>query len=573
MVVLRVVALVLGAGLVNRLRAQAKRLRTPRYAIAVAVGLLYWWWYVGRLVFGRGAPSGVPAEILPIVELGATAVALATIAVAWLFGSDRSSIAFTEAEQQFLLPAPLGRRALLHYKLVSALATTFLGSAITALLFGRALSGSRLLFALGAWVAFATLSFHRTAAALTHAALVQHGVAGLRRRLLTVGGVVLALAALAWAGAQVPLPALGAGFPGWAPYAAWAAEVRGSLLGTLLWPVRASVALTLAPDGAAFLRALPGALLVLALHYAWVMSSSIQLEEAAVDASRSRARREEELRRAGNPMQLVRARGKRRPPFALAPRGRPEVAFLWKGLIAAGRFVGLRALLLLTLAVAAVVATVLANRSPGATGAGIAFASTFLALSIFAGPGMARFDLRSDLPNLEALRALPVRGAALVRGMILAPAAVLTVVQWALVAVAAAALGPMLVDRVGPAALAAYALAAALALPAVTLVMLVIQNAFAVLFPAWMPGPKAARGPEAMGLGILQMLASFLALGLALAPAAGLGLVAALLASPLGAPAAALAGAAVLAAVVAGEVHLATAGLGRAFDRLDVGDA
>src|SRR5207247_9272566 len=58
--------------------------------------------------------------------------------------------------------------------------------------------------------------------------------------------------------------------------------------------------------------------------------------------------------------------------------------------------------------------------------------------SLFLGPAILRQDLRQDLANADILKMYPLRGWQVVLGELLAPAAILTGVQWCLVLLAAA---------------------------------------------------------------------------------------------------------------------------------------
>jgi hypothetical protein len=560
-------AFILLRGLKNRAVAQVRRVRQPRYLLATVIGLGWWWLYFGRFLGTRLPGSGLdPAWRAPL-ELFLAGLALLFVALAWLFGTDRGALTFSEAEIQFLFPAPLSRRQLVHYKLLRLLGTGLVGAALAAFFFGRSTGGSPLLFALGSWVALTTLSFHNLAASFTRAGLARHGLRGAGRFLATLAVLAALAAGLWWAARAVRPPAL-SGHPR-EDLLAWATALGGSPLAWALWPVLAPIRLALAPDARAFAVALPGALAMLGLHYAWVMATVLHFEDDAVRDAERRARLLEALRQGTAPP--VRAGRLRRPPFRLAPRGRPEVAFLWKGLIATGRLANLRVLLALALTLGALAAALWLSRAPGLVGGGApgvlgmlaALAWAYLALF---GPGLVRADLRSDLPNLEVLRALPVSGAALVRGQLAAPLAVLSALQWLCLPVAAL----LLPGDAGPGLRAALALAAALVGPAFTLVALVLQNGFVVLLPGWVPtGPDRTRGPEALGLRLISALGHLLALGLALLPAAvlggGLGLGAFAL---LGAPGLVI-GAAAGALALAAEAWLATGLLGRAFDRLD----
>jgi hypothetical protein len=52
--------------------------------------------------------------VLPVLA----ALLLVSAARWWIFGADRGTLAFASAEVQFLFPAPVSRRALIHTKLV-----------------------------------------------------------------------------------------------------------------------------------------------------------------------------------------------------------------------------------------------------------------------------------------------------------------------------------------------------------------------------------------------------------------------------------------------------------------------
>src|SRR4030095_9193157 len=58
--------------------------------------------------------------------------------------------------------------------------------------------------------------------------------------------------------------------------------------------------------------------------------------------------------------------------------------------------------------------------------------------SVLLGPAVLRQDLRQDLANADILKMYPLRGWQVVLGELLAPATILTGVQWCLVLLSAA---------------------------------------------------------------------------------------------------------------------------------------
>jgi hypothetical protein len=127
--------------------------------------------------------------------------------------------------------------------------------------------------------------------------------------------------------------------------------------------------------------------------------------------------------------------------------------------------------------------------------------------------------LRLDLPNADVLKTYPLRGWQIVLGEWLAPVAIISVLLWLLLLVAALNLNtdeawlPMSL-RV------AAALGVALLAPFLCALMVLLLNAAAVLFPAWVRvgGPRPG-GIDVLGQGILFLGALFFVLVLALLPA------------------------------------------------------
>jgi hypothetical protein len=148
----------------------------------------------------------------------------------------------------------------------------------------------------------------------------------------------------------------------------------------------------------------------------------------------------------------------------------------------------------------------------------VAFVCLFIAfLALVVGPQLLRGDLRQDLTALDVLKMWPIRGAALVRGEILAPALVLTTVI-VLALITAALAGPPL-DEDAPnrwlLLLAALSVA-----PGLVLSQLLVQNGLAVAFPAWVQLGNRHGGFDAVGQQILVMVVVVLALVAAVVPAA-----------------------------------------------------
>ncbi|HEY6808062.1 MAG TPA: putative ABC exporter domain-containing protein [Gemmatimonadales bacterium] len=553
----------------NSLRRRLARLRQPKYAIGLAVGLLYLVSIVGTRRRGTVAASA-GAEALGVCLLGIY------VMLNWVLGDAETPFTFTLAETQFLFPAPLTRSQVIGFKILRMQLTLLLSAVFTVLIFSsRRFSGAGVLHALALWLIYGTLQLHAGGVGLLRATLAEHGVAGLRRRLGALA-IVAALIGLGW----------------WAmahQLADVVAQARDDLMGALgvvdaalhtgalailSWPLRALVNLYLANTVPAFLAGLPAALLVFGVHFAWVVRSSVAFEEAAVEHAAKFARRIDAMRR-GRGYAPSRAPGSAAPRFLrLDATGVPAAAILWKNVLGTLREIRPRTIVLIVVMCGAM-----------AIGTGgdqlhrtelFAVLAGFLGLlAVAAGPFAVRFDFRRDLELVALLKVYPLRGRQVVAGEIAAPIVLLTLFAWG--ALAAALLTTLTNPGLPPLA-ERLPLAAAIAvtIPAVLLVLVLVQNAAVLLLPAWMAvGQQRTAGLEAMGQRIVVMIGTMFALLVALVPAALIGgaLFALADATSLSTPVAVLVAAVAGSATVWAEGALAVHLLGGVFDRLDPGGA
>lgn len=565
----------------NRLRVRLRRLRQPRYLIGSIVGLAYLYFFAFRRPGGRSARVGAGGAPTPLAVIerigewleviGAVLLFLGT-ALAWVLPGAGRPIEFSRSEVQFLFPAPVSRRQLLHYKLVRGQIGPMFGSAVATLFLRPSSFAAGWTFLVGMWLLFAVMRLHFIGIALRRQSLAQHGRAGLSRNwlpMVIVAGAVLVLAGTVAA----DWPRLST-MP--SSYQVFRELLRLGATGLahwVLWPFAAIVRLPLSGSVVAFLRALPPVLLLLAINYLWVLRGDLAFEEAsAADAERRAAER-------AAPRALKRTA--RAAPFALALSGPPETAILWKNLILLGRYASSRTLVRLVPALIAVV--VAFSNARGRTGI-TAFISGLglmaAAMTVMIGPQILRNDCRQDLAQLAVLKTWPVRGPALVRGELLAPAVVLTVLTWVCVVLGVALFPgrfpgvPVGADRPPIGSAAEVAVAAALLAPGLILAQLVLQNGLAILFPGWVAiGASRARGLDAFGQRLLMMAGIVLALALSLVPgllAGGLVGAGLYLVGPRVQMLVIVVPALIAAIVMLAECWIAADLLGRVFDRTDV---
>lgn len=510
--------------LLNRLHAQVARIRNPRYLAAVVLGAVYLWWALLRNTGSSEVPmhSWLMSEITTVLS---SAFLLFSSARWWLFGSDRGALAFTAAEVQFLFPAPITRRGLVHAKLVRMQLTIFLNTLIfTVILRGNAGSLAAWERALALWVLFTTLSFHRLAASIVRASLMEHGTAGRRRSVLPIIIFILLIGAVAWGILDRSALLRQSSAHGWrATFEVLVTSLNAPIPSLALWPIRTLIAPIGLANSSGWGPAILGSLGVLLLHYVWLLRLDGAFEDAALEATQHRVERLQRVR--SSQMGEARSpRGKltRIPPLALT--GRPEVAIAWKNVAAALRGGAWRTqVIAFTLGLAALA---LASRV-ASTRLGDAFIGVTMgwgAMLLFLGPLWMRFDLRLDLQRLAMLKTMPLPGWRIVAAEIAAVTLLHSITVWSLMVV------PLVMFLLEPALLfesgATLPVLAAIviAVPVFNALMFTIQNGTALLFPAWVRLGTESRGFETMGQNLLTTGATTLVAAVALVFPVGLGL-------------------------------------------------
>lgn len=197
--------------LVGLIRSRLKRLRQPKYLAGAVVGALYFYWLFFRQTHRSGSGQGgsgspvdaLSADIVPMLgELGAL-VLLVVLAINWVIPR-RAALPFSESEIAFLFPAPLSRRMLVQYRLLSAQ----FGIAFTALIFTAVFGrGHGAYQFIGWWLILALGNLHVTGTSFFYSRLLNPSMTTARKRALIVGtAAVVAVALLTWIWLAVPTP-------------------------------------------------------------------------------------------------------------------------------------------------------------------------------------------------------------------------------------------------------------------------------------------------------------------------------------------------------------------------------
>ena len=554
----------------NKTRQRLRRLREPRYLVGAVAGVAYLTFtllirqraYRDDRRRGRsGTTGGAAAATLfgfPGVAIGSVLLACAAL-VSWVLPFNSALLDFTKAETSFLFPAPLRRHQLVLHRLLRSQAAVLTGALIMALAYPTGSIGGRVRGLISAWLILMTSHVFFTGVTLARSGMR----AGARRLTYMWPAAVLTVAAVgsvAWsvfeASQQSPLQTTGQVVD-----VVVAATQHGAPQ-VFLWPFALLVGPLFAGSFAAFTTALVGAFFVYGISVCWLIWAD------AMSADTADATAERQVNAPARPRRTYVAR---RVAWTLAPSGSTEAAFVWKGVLQTFRTVD-RGLLVRVLLIVAwmVIASLFMTRTRGLVAIFGIFATWGALFSLFMGPQIVRMDLREDLAHLELIKTWPLPGAAVIRGEIIWPVVVVSLVTWALGA-AAMAFSLSSVSRIPtPNRVAAWAALLTL-VPGIVLAQYTMHNAVALLFPGWVPlGGSRPRGVDAAGQRLIMLAANWLGLVIALAPGIAITVALSLWLRPIAGPVVLPIGGAITTLTVVGEMWFVTQALGPVYDRLDV---
>ena len=568
-----------------------RRLRQPKYLIGAVSAAAYLYYFVIRRV--GGVPMGVPTEgaqtagMLGAGLVGALLclIGLVRVAYAWIAPPEKAGLAFTEAEIAFLFAAPVSRRALIHYRLLSTQGAILFSAVVITVVFNRAgyLGGHRALHAVGWWIILATADLHVNGTNLMLSGLRERSPRFLLWRLAGVAAIVMYVVAVYFAAVGY----VGAFMSGPGGMSAGADRLvaqlhHSSALSWLTFPFRVLLGPYLATGYREFAVALPPALAVVVLHYWWVASSNARFEEGSIAIAARRAAMRSALQRGESPRF-----GGSKPkalagPFPLPPRGLPEVAFLWKNLLSLRSAVFGRRTLGIVVGMAIWMYLISGPFFKGRSSPdGGAMFGLFLlmccavaaAYTLILGPQIARQDLRNDLPNADLLKTFPLEGWRLALGELLAPTAILTTILWVIILAAAACLDTgRRLEWLTPGVRGTGVACLGLVAPLLCMIQLLVPNTVMILMPAWYQASRSRSGGiEMFGqrllFGVLQLLFALL-VALPAAGAAVLVYIASFW--EFGIPAGEVLATVAAVLILAGEAAVGLWFLGERFERFDL---
>ncbi|HVT01792.1 MAG TPA: putative ABC exporter domain-containing protein [Thermoanaerobaculia bacterium] len=560
----------------NRFLQKLGRLKQPRYALSAFVGILYFVFVFGRNMFRHRSPSNFRTMELAggdmFVSAGSMIVLFLLIA-AWALPDSSGGVTFAPAEIQFLFPAPLRRWQLLLYKVLRSQPQILFTSAIMTFL------GFRRGHFVGVWAAVTVLNIYLMMVSLGRARLQLAGARWLARLAIVL---VLLAGIIGIVAAQYPPSSLSGSKaflrtnhdPG--ELTGLTAPFHRTPLSALFLFPRLLIEAVLPGDMKQLFTSVFAVLIAGVLSFLLAARFDVSFEEASITASQKRADVMKSRRGTVSGRAVVFRKAPQ--PFKLHPTGIPEVAILWKNLIAVGRVSG-RTLLILLLSGFSVVGGLAATAHTQHSievlkVAGVVMLCFGLFFMVFA-PLTMKADLRLDQRRFDYLKTLPISGERLIAAGVGAPLVVIVLAEAVMLSVGVLLLrsGELLSSAQVFFSTPQFVIMTLIFLTPITAIQLLLHNAVVVLLPGWTIGSKEdMKGIAATGQGILVLAGHIMALGLIVLPAAMVFLPSLWIAHHFFAG---NAGSIVVAtmpplAVMVGELLLAVRFLGRQFDELDL---
>lgn len=525
----------------NRVLMAVRKLRNTRYLISALFGLAYF-----AMVFGRNIGRNPKKFSLALGydSIGmdiAAGIMFLILLIVWAWPVDDAGVELSESEIQLLFSAPVSRGGILFYKFLRAQLPILISAVMTTVMMGQWRN------ALGMWFVFASLSLYMT--------MVQQLRARLRR--MRIGFVVRLAAVVAIIG-------------GLSSVTIHAGTFKTPLLKALTFIPRFFTMAAL-PNVPLMWRLLSFAVVsaIGALCFLVSASVDVEFEEGSMAISRRKANTVTRQRSQQSGQWIAFKRLP--PPFRLAATGAPEVAIIWKNLIASLR-IGMMPIAILFLTLAFLVSFSLFLPAPTAESFGVCMLIMSAVIPLL-GANLFSQDLRLDMTRIEYLKTFPLSGERLVAAEMAAPMIVMSIVELIFLGVTALYIN----FRVAGGGIARFATPQNIvcvfifAVP-ICAILTVMRNAAVLLFPAWtIRSKEEPRGLVVTGQHLVVVVGNAIVLAVSLIPAAIVFLPAVLIASRFfsGSPGFLAVASLPPLAIIAGEVWLGVRMLGKYFDSFD----
>jgi Putative ABC exporter len=515
---MRALVYLLTRSALNSARFRLQRLREPRYLVPIIAVAGYVWLALGM----PGVRSDLPQlETQDLEQSAGGMLQLALIvglASSWITAARNPAPPFTEAEVQWLFPAPLSRRTLVGYVLLRPQPSLILVAGCFALL-GLAGGGAHAAqYGVGIYLLFNLFAFNGTLASMVAARIARSSNSLLRSRLpgLAFGAYVAVALTLAYQ-PQTQTDGGAAGVMRW--FTEWLDTAPASVM---LWPWRTAALLPFSSGGDVFVvRALvvAGMVAVCALGALLV---DTPFEEAALTSAEAHARRITAFRKGRGALADLSTIREVRPLLPLGATGPAWRAVLWKNLVAFSRMLSLRQGAIAS-AFLGIPALALFTDPVNHPWAACSLLVVDLAFLLMLGPTWFGQGVRADLQYVDVWKSGPLSGRDVVRGGTYAACSVLFLLA------AAAGIVGMAVDPGAPlpaldADTRTVCAVAWILFMGLVAVSVAVDSLLSVFAPAWTLPDRGQTGLENMGRELVSLFARTVLVSFAAIPALALAL-------------------------------------------------
>ena len=404
-------------GFRGRLVHFVRLLRQPTYLLGFLVGIAWLLLWLGPVLLGSESAELGPyrqlletsARLLPAFRILTSFGLAMLLSIWWLIQWGSQPLTLRESEIHLLIPAPLPKRQVLQYAILKNQPRILVGCFFMSFLVGTGNRGYLLGF-LSYWLFLTNWDLHAKARNLWIARNQElPGNRAWIRGIGLIGGILLYWILFIFLSRKLRLVLLGtvwssATFLQTVPVVSDA--ISESWLSVLLAPFVVFLGLhfTSSVVSTVFVSGLVVNLLLIVIQNEWVVRSATRFEEAALEKARRASERRDGIGR-------YRGTSFRRRldiPFSLQFVSSPEIAVIWKNLLASTRIPLRRQVLIGFLVVTALYFSLLLLPLPEWT-YGVSLVTglvLFFFFPMFASNSF-RNDFRTDLTNLELVRSWP----------------------------------------------------------------------------------------------------------------------------------------------------------------------
>lgn len=553
-----------------------RRLREPKYLIALALGVVWFLATFGVLFFGprTGRPTGIdPATASLNLAVAATFLLLA---IGWLKAESRGGLALNETEATWLFSSPLSRNALFTHHFLKPQSLILTPCLMAGLVLGRWMAIPFLIGFCGVWLLWNFVLLHNFAVAMLFRKLESKPLVF---RSLKVIAVVLILCMAGLMGQALyeqnaeESPHLGTAF--WSCPSAIRAEA-------MLHPAQFILAPIFSTDAVSFFKAAAPLMGIMAIFWWWIIASNVAWEDITFDQAKRREERLAAVRRGEGWRSKPKVRRAATEIAALQPTGSPTAAYIWIwGIKTGGRKAIINRLLTLIFVLAVLVIALMQidhnlfaqKHVDIVTAVAVGYIGLIIPV-LLAMPTKVTQQLRADLEHLDILLTMPTTPRQMLGGMLLGP--LVCIVVYCLILLSALALifllRPSYPLVCTPSVVLASWVGACLVISALVPTLCFAHALLAILFPAWQPKLGRA-GLDNMGVGLIATIMIFAIVLATIGVAGGIcGLGYYLLKNTMSLPSGILLGSIVSTIVIAVEGWIAFLWMCRAFKRYDASE-